>query len=143
MTLRTQQRLGAAGRLGCLLVLLVIGGYPLFWTAASSFRPAAEITARPWGLPLPPSFANYRNVLAKHQIDPGHFLMVGNSLRSDILPVVSLGARAVHIPYHITWEHEKVPLGASEAAEYLEIEHIGLLLEVVARLEQGAQPQSP
>lgn len=84
----------------------------------------------------------YRNVLAKHQIDPGRFLMVGNSLRSDILPVVSLGARAVHIPYHITWEHEKVPLGASEAAEYLEIQHIGLLLEVVAGLEQGAQPES-
>jgi putative hydrolase of the HAD superfamily len=35
--------------------------------------------------------------------------MVGNSLRSDVLPVVTLGARAVHIPYHVTWEHEHVP----------------------------------
>jgi putative hydrolase of the HAD superfamily len=84
----------------------------------------------------------YRNVLAKHQIDPGRFLMVGNSLRSDILPVVSLGARAVHIPYHITWEHEKVPMGAGESAEYLEIEQIGLLLELVAKLEQETQPES-
>ncbi|MGD9047462.1 MAG: HAD family hydrolase [Anaerolineae bacterium] len=84
----------------------------------------------------------YRTVLAKHQIDPGRFLMVGNSLRSDILPVVSLGAQAVHIPYHITWEHEKVPEAAGQAAEFLEIEHIGLLLELVARLEQGVQPES-
>jgi putative hydrolase of the HAD superfamily len=68
--------------------------------------------------------------------------MVGNSLRSDILPVVSLGARAVHIPYHITWEHEKVPMGAGESAEYLEIEQIGLLLELVAKLEQETQPES-
>lgn len=35
--------------------------------------------------------------------------MVGNSLRSDVAPVVELGARAVHIPYHVTWHHELVP----------------------------------
>jgi putative hydrolase of the HAD superfamily len=35
--------------------------------------------------------------------------MVGNSLRSDIVPVVELGARAVHIPYQVTWQHEQVP----------------------------------
>jgi putative hydrolase of the HAD superfamily len=84
----------------------------------------------------------YRTVLAKHRLDPGRFLMVGNSLRSDILPVVSLGARAVHIPYHITWEHEHVSPGAGGAAEYMEIEHFGLLLELVSRLERGAQPAS-
>jgi putative hydrolase of the HAD superfamily len=84
----------------------------------------------------------YRAVLEKHQLDPQRFLMVGNSLRSDILPVVSLGAQAVHIPYHITWEHEHVPVGASEAAEYLVLEHIGLLLDLVTRLERAAQPES-
>jgi putative hydrolase of the HAD superfamily len=35
--------------------------------------------------------------------------MVGNSLRSDVVPVVELGARAVHIPYQVTWHHEHVP----------------------------------
>ena len=35
--------------------------------------------------------------------------MVGNSLRSDIVPVVALGGRAVHIPYEVTWHHEHVP----------------------------------
>jgi putative hydrolase of the HAD superfamily len=35
--------------------------------------------------------------------------MVGNSLRSDVAPVVELGATAVHIPYQVTWSHEQVP----------------------------------
>ena len=34
--------------------------------------------------------------------------MVGNSLKSDILPVLDLGAQALHVPYHSTWDHEKV-----------------------------------
>ncbi len=51
----------------------------------------------------------YRSVLNRRGIEPGEFVMVGNSLRSDIVPVVALGARAVHIPYHVTWHHELVP----------------------------------
>jgi putative hydrolase of the HAD superfamily len=50
----------------------------------------------------------YRTVLARRGIEPKELVMVGNSLRSDILPVVEVGARAVHIPYHITWRHEHV-----------------------------------
>jgi putative hydrolase of the HAD superfamily len=85
----------------------------------------------------------YRALLAKHQIDPERFLMVGNSLRSDILPVVSLGARAVYVPYHITWEHEIVPVKAGRASEYQELEQIDLLLELVARLEEGDATGKP
>ena len=84
----------------------------------------------------------YRALLAKHQINPRRFLMVGNSLRSDILPIVSLGAHAVHIPYHITWEHEVVPMAADSTAEYQVLEHIGLLLEYVARLGSGTRPDN-
>ena len=73
----------------------------------------------------------YRALLAKHRIIPERFIMVGNSLRSDILPVVSLGARAVHIPYHLTWVHETVPMGSDEALGCVELEHIGLLPELV------------
>lgn len=51
----------------------------------------------------------YRSVLRRRQIEPGQFVMVGNSLRSDIAPVVALGARGVHIPYPLTWHHEQVP----------------------------------
>jgi putative hydrolase of the HAD superfamily len=36
------------------------------------------------------------------------FLMIGNSLKSDVLPVLNLGGHAIHIPYHTTWEYEKI-----------------------------------
>ena len=50
----------------------------------------------------------YRRVFSRRGISPAEFVMVGNSLRSDVLPVVELGARAVHIPYKVTWRHEHV-----------------------------------
>ena len=52
---------------------------------------------------------SYRGVFTRRAIKPEHFVMVGNSLRSDVVPVVSLGAHAVHIPYEVTWHHEHVP----------------------------------
>jgi putative hydrolase of the HAD superfamily len=85
----------------------------------------------------------YRAILAKHSVPPAHFLMVGNSLRGDILPVVSLGACAVHIPYHVTWVHEAVPVSPYEARRFVKLDHIGLLPKFVGRLErQGAGPKS-
>ncbi len=53
--------------------------------------------------------AAFRGVFKRRGIDPAQFVMVGNSLRSDIAPVVELGGKAVHIPYHVTWSHEQVP----------------------------------
>ena len=49
----------------------------------------------------------YSELLERHEIDPARFVMVGNSLRSDVLPVLELGATAVHVPYHVTWRHEE------------------------------------
>src|SRR5437588_3730665 len=51
----------------------------------------------------------YRGVFQRRGIKPDEFVMVGNSLRSDVVPVVALGGRAVHIPYEVTWHHEHVP----------------------------------
>lgn len=51
---------------------------------------------------------DYLKLLKHLDCQPSDFLMVGNSLKSDILPVLQLGGYAVHVPYHITWEHEKV-----------------------------------
>ncbi|WP_430390156.1 HAD family hydrolase [Dyella sp. 20L07] len=48
----------------------------------------------------------YRNVLGEFAMSPSHFAMVGNSLRSDIAPVVQLGGWGVYMPYHVTWAHE-------------------------------------
>ncbi|GGF26946.1 HAD family hydrolase [Hymenobacter cavernae] len=53
--------------------------------------------------------ATYQRILTRYQVLPADFVMVGNSLKSDILPVAKLGARAVHVPYHATWVHEEVP----------------------------------
>lgn len=50
----------------------------------------------------------YRGIFKRRVIRPDEFVMVGNSLRSDVVPVVELGGRAVHIPYVVTWEHEQV-----------------------------------
>jgi putative hydrolase of the HAD superfamily len=54
------------------------------------------------------STAKYAELLRALDCPPARFLMVGNSVRSDIVPVVELGARAVHVPYHLVWEHEHV-----------------------------------
>lgn len=51
--------------------------------------------------------ATYRRLLAEFDVAPHEFAMVGNSLRSDIAPVVALGGAGVHIPYHLTWVHER------------------------------------
>ncbi len=52
--------------------------------------------------------AAYATVLRRHAIAPAEFLMVGNSLKSDILPVLALGGAAAHVPYPLTWGHERV-----------------------------------
>lgn len=50
--------------------------------------------------------ATYRRVLGEFGIEPARFAMVGNSLRSDIEPVLTMGGWGVHMPYHVTWAHE-------------------------------------
>ena len=50
----------------------------------------------------------YARILGRLDVAPERFCMVGNSVRSDVLPVMALGGHAVHIPYHLTWELERV-----------------------------------
>jgi putative hydrolase of the HAD superfamily len=52
--------------------------------------------------------ATYLRLLERHGVSPEEFAMVGNSLRSDVLPVIAIGGRAFHVPYAITWAHEAV-----------------------------------
>lgn len=60
------------------------------------------------GVVLEKDTETYQRLLSEWSIDPTGFAMVGNSVPSDVLPVLALGGRAVHIPYHVTWEHETV-----------------------------------
>lgn len=52
--------------------------------------------------------ANYSKLLNHLDVKPSEFLMIGNSLKSDILPLINIKARAIHIPFHTTWIHEQV-----------------------------------
>lgn len=49
---------------------------------------------------------NYRKLIKSLDIEPQDFIMIGNSIKSDILPVINIGAKAIHVPYHTTWQHE-------------------------------------
>jgi putative hydrolase of the HAD superfamily len=57
--------------------------------------------------------ADYQKLIRHLDIYPHEFLMIGNSLKSDVLPVLNLGGHAIHIPHHITWEHEKIEINVS------------------------------
>ena len=51
---------------------------------------------------------DFEKLIRHLDILPSEFLMLGNSLKSDILPVLSLGGHAIHIPFHTTWVHEEI-----------------------------------
>ncbi|MEO1262338.1 MAG: HAD family hydrolase [Bacteroidota bacterium] len=71
--------------------------------------------------------ATYHAVFSKNKIDVKKVLMIGNSLKSDILPICELGGHAIHIPYHTTWVHETVSTHHSNGFEYGELADISLL----------------
>ena len=68
--------------------------------------------------------AAYGRVLRRHGVAPGEFAMVGNSLKSDILPVLALGGAGVHIPYHLTWQHEHVAEAPHRHERFRRIERL-------------------
>ncbi len=77
---------------------------------------------------------SYKGILKRRGIKTDEFVMVGNSLRSDILPVLELGARAVHIPYHVTWHHEQVPEESLPRSGWYRLEKIAELSPLLASL---------
>jgi putative hydrolase of the HAD superfamily len=80
----------------------------------------------------------YRSILERHAIPPAVFLMVGNSLRSDILPVLELGGYAAFIPQELTWVHETSGLPAADHPRFHQLQHIGQLPNLVRTLESRA-----
>jgi putative hydrolase of the HAD superfamily len=75
--------------------------------------------------------SNYNRLLKHLDIKPDQFLMIGNSLKSDILPVVELGCQAIYIPFHTTWEYEKVSDKDLPVGKYVEIKNISELLKLI------------
>jgi len=52
--------------------------------------------------------SDYLKLLRHLDCKPADFLMIGNSLKSDVMPVLAIGGHAAHVPFHTTWEHEKI-----------------------------------
>ena len=83
------------------------------------------------------TLASYEKILGKYSVAPGRFMMIGNSLPSDILPVLKLGGSAVHIPYEITWLHETAEQPPRDHAGYYELENLGQLPLLLERIAQS------
>ena len=76
---------------------------------------------------------DYQKLLDRLEISADEFLMIGNSIKSDILPVLSLGSYAVHIPCDTTWEHENVINNYHNHKRFLEIESVFEILPLIQR----------
>ena len=78
----------------------------------------------------------YRRILERYQIPLDQFLMAGNPLRSDVLPVAAIGAKAVLVQHELTWEHEKIVNLNLVNHPYYEIATIDLLPQLVDQINQ-------
>jgi len=74
---------------------------------------------------------NYSRLLKHLDIKPEEFLMLGNSLKSDVLPIVAIGAKAIHIPFHTTWAHEEVDVNANAAKSYKTLKNLSEVISVL------------
>lgn len=72
--------------------------------------------------------STYSRVFSDWDVDPSRVLMVGNSVRSDVEPAIAAGATAVHVPYHLTWEHEVV---SDPSSHFDVIEGLSEILELI------------
>jgi len=74
---------------------------------------------------------NYSKLLNHLDIKPSEFLMIGNSLKSDILPLVNIKAKAIHVPFHTTWAHEEVSAAETNGKAYKTVNKVSDILKLV------------
>ncbi|HWZ14786.1 MAG TPA: HAD family hydrolase [Mucilaginibacter sp.] len=74
--------------------------------------------------------ANYLKLIRHLDIQPHEFMMVGNSVKSDVLPVLDAGGYAIHVPYHITWAHEHI----EESVEHTQFRSVERIKDIIALL---------
>jgi putative hydrolase of the HAD superfamily len=75
--------------------------------------------------------ANYSKLLNHLDIKPSEFLMIGNSLKSDVLPLVNIKAHAIHVPFHTTWAHEEVTEKETNGKQYKTINTLRDVLKLL------------
>ena len=83
--------------------------------------------------------AVYAALLDKYGVAPARFLMVGDSMRSDMLPVLGLGGYAVFVPNTDTWSHEKMAPPQGYSGRFFELERLSQLPDLLAQLEQAGK----
>jgi len=71
---------------------------------------------------------DYQKLIKHLDVQPEEFLMIGNSLRSDILPVLNIGAQAIYVPYEITWQHEQVHDDEHNGKAYITVNKLAEVL---------------
>lgn len=76
--------------------------------------------------------SDYQKLIEKQGIVPEEFMMVGNSVKSDILPVIAIGGIGVHIPFHTTWQHETV--SETPKKHFYEISSLSQLTDILSLL---------
>jgi len=74
---------------------------------------------------------NYLSLLKHLDIDPARFLMIGNSLKSDILPLLNIGSNAIHVPFHTTWMHEEATVNSTQKDKFITAKSIKEVLSYV------------
>lgn len=74
---------------------------------------------------------DYRKLIANLGIEPVEFLMIGNSVKSDILPVINIGASGIHVPFHTTWDHEKIADTMIDFSKYKSVEKLIDVLQLL------------
>ncbi len=75
--------------------------------------------------------SDYLKLIKHLDIQPEEFLMIGNSLKSDVMPVLAIGGHAVHIPYHTTWVHEHV----EETIEHKNFRQVESIKDILPELD--------
>jgi len=75
--------------------------------------------------------ANYSKLLNHLDINPSEFLMIGNSLKSDVLPLVNIKAHAIHVPFHTTWAHEEVTEEEKNGKAYKTVQSLRDVLKLL------------
>ena len=72
---------------------------------------------------------NYKNLLEHLEIPIRSFLMIGNSLKSDVIPILNIGGKAVHVPFHTTWAHELVSEEEERVNNHLKLKSLRDILK--------------
>jgi putative hydrolase of the HAD superfamily len=93
----------------------------------AEFFDAVEIVAEK-------SASTYRGIASRNDVDVASAVMVGDSLKSDVLPMVEVGGNAVHVPYRTTWQHETVSVSALKAYHYRTATNIRELPAIIENL---------